>query len=227
MFGHLIALVPSLHSPASQLYSSHTDFFFLSAGIVYKKTGNLKVIHFAKDIEEEGNEEDGAEDVDMVDGKILAKLSNPGQLARKLCARKKAFDDRRNGRNRSMHVQWGDLEEFRHESKDGEGRYLVYEYGVEEDLSGKREATSSRACSADNAAEVAKWFADNGQQFGEYNLEKWNCEHFATFCKTTDRIPALLTKELETKESDEATDAVGMSRDDLKRHSACFSHQTA
>ena len=41
----------------------------------------------------------------------------------------------------------------------------------------------------EQAAEIAKWFADHPEAFGKYHLAAWNCEHFATFCQTTTLTP--------------------------------------
>ena len=49
----------------------------------------------------------------------------------------------------------------------------------------------------EQAAEIAKWFADHPEAFGKYHLAAWNCEHFATFCQTTTLTPQDLSKALE------------------------------
>ena len=49
----------------------------------------------------------------------------------------------------------------------------------------------------EQAAEIAKWFADHPEAFGKYHLAAWNCKHFATFCQTTTLTPQDLSKALE------------------------------
>eukprot|EP00117_Sycon_ciliatum_P047715 scpid91980/ scgid34055/ len=72
------------------------------------------------------------------------------------------------------------------------GRVYLYTY----DTKAEGDEVYLEGCNPDHmvnakhAAEIAKVFLDcqlSDQPFGAYNLEKWNCECFATFCKTNHR----------------------------------------
>lgn len=82
------------------------------------------------------------------------------------------------------------------ETKGGKGLKLhTYDDALYDlKLSGTCSARSANP-NAGNVVEVAKWFAKKPTSFGEYSFRCWNCESFATFCKTTTLTPRQLTRE--------------------------------
>ena len=76
----------------------------------------------------------------------------------------------------------GAVEQF----KDGEvEKYLRLTYGVGEKGLPGQETHPDSANDPMNAVLLARWFNSHKHSFGNYHLYDWNCEHFATFCKTS------------------------------------------
>lgn len=164
----------------------------LTAGIVVRSGDDQppEVIHLTKTPKQskrgQGNSASSREHPDAPDW--LARLSDGpvGQFLRRvfaaLLAIKQSFDN-----DCTFSIQQGPIDEFAHneEGPGGVKRYLVYEYGLERIPDGQ-EGADFACVDREKTVRVAKWFtpAIKCGLFGAYNLREWNCEHFATFCKT-------------------------------------------
>ena len=143
----------------------------LSSAIVVKEDGELYAIGFSrkgKEIRKEAARigEESAQIGEQVRSGILKVVS--GVIS-------KVYE---------TEIQKEELSNF----ADKKMKYRVYQYGEPKGEEFPDGGTTDKDRNGECAAEIAKVFlncAGGPQAFGAYNFGNWNCEVFATFCKTT------------------------------------------
>lgn len=104
------------------------------------------------------------------------------------------------------------------------GKYLQLTYGKKVDM---QEWHPEKCGDAENSVKVARWFLQKKGAFGTYNAFHWNCEHFATFCKTTTLTEDELQQEWEDEKARAGASWGGeLDREFLKARSKARSTQT-
>ena len=109
-------------------------------------------------------------------------------------------------------------------------KLMVYQYGVEDD-DGKEPTDGTNPTEDINgckAADYARFFIQNGngRWFGPYCFSDWNCENFATFCKTATVSLEDLSKAATFTRGSEEVDGRPLSREFLIRNSSTTSMQS-
>lgn len=172
------------------------------------------IIHFSKDENVVPTEE-----LELSDDDVPEDATSRGGIKSQLRgAAAVLFEQKRKlvGDKNSLGMAKNGLEEFRIKCKpknpdepDAQadvdpGRFLVYRYKFDEQPAENTEGSPYDEEDRENTIAVARWFAKHPEAFGEYDTADWNCEVFASFCKTT----VLTVKDLEGMARDPTTGAL-------------------
>lgn len=156
-----------------------------------KKGDEAKVIHLTRSYgdkhKQKNLDKEAAEECFTGVSPFLAKYAvrSRGQRVRRFCTSVIHIKQKL----KAFKIEKSPLAVFGHKDERGgtKLRYLRYSYSnaktKHEIMEGARHLDE---VDRGRTAEVAKFFAEAGNsgKFGLYHIRDWNCEHFATFCKT-------------------------------------------
>ena len=125
---------------------------------------------------------------------------------------------------RNVRINHEELWKFA-DKKTGNSFRYKYKFVVQkgsDEVEGHGSDTVITGTSRESANNIARWFARRSDAFGAYDLKRWNCENFATFCHTT----ALTEQQLEEEYRKRKTSGEMKTFPDfLRKHSRSVSLQ--